>query len=222
MNDENLLLFVRDPNSEGVKTRLADVIGSKAARELYRCFLSDMLAALKEGNFPITIYVHPAVAVPTTRKALGERYQYRPQTGDDLGSNMHQAFAEAFADGCQRAVLIGSDLPDLPLDAVNEAFRLLHTVDCVIGPSTDGGYYLIGFTPRGFVSEAFSHMSWGSASVLNDTISRTEDHGRRVKRLPSWRDIDTVEDLQDFFLRTSTGVSGCRTRDYLIQSRLLD
>jgi len=181
-----------------------------------------MLATLKRGDFPVTIYVHPAAAVSIVRKTLGARYNYRPQAGDDLGHNMHQAFTEAFSGGYRRVVLIGSDLPDLPLDTVDEAFRLLHTADCVIGPSADGGYYLIGFTSTSFVSEAFSHISWGSASVLNDTIRRIEDHGRRVECLPSWRDIDTIEDLRDFFLRSTTRASGCRTRDYLIQSKLLD
>ena len=222
MNDENLLFFVRDPGSESVKSRLAAAVGREAARELYRCFLLDMAATLTRGDFSLAICVHPAEAVSAAKQFLGAQHHYRPQAGDDLGRNMREAFTEAFTAGYKRVVLIGSDLPDLPLDTLEKAFSLLRTVDCVIGPSADGGYYLIGFTSPSFVSEAFSRITWGSASVLADTIRCIEDHGRRIGYLPLGHDIDTLEDLRAFCLRSQGRSPALHTRGYLSRSRLLE
>jgi rSAM/selenodomain-associated transferase 1 len=108
---------------------------------------------------------------------------------------MRNAFIEAFEMGFRRVVLIGSDIPDLPLDFIEEAFTSLKKKDAVIGPAFDGGYYLIGFRGRTFSPMVFDGMAWGTKTVFEKTMTVLRKLNRRVHTLAERRDIDTIEDL---------------------------
>ena len=99
-----------------------------------------------------------------------------PQTGDDLGERMEQAFVRVFSEGFREAILIGSDIPGLSSGTVQEAFASLAGHDAVIGPANDGGYYLIGFTRRAFYPEIFHSMPWSTPAVFRETLGRLRRH----------------------------------------------
>jgi glycosyltransferase A (GT-A) superfamily protein (DUF2064 family) len=130
---ERILFFLKAPRPGTVKTRLAAELGPEAAALLYRAMAEDTLAALHAAGAPVTACYAPADAGPEVAAWLGPDLDYAPQRGDGLGARMLHAFEEAFARGARRAVLVGSDLPDLPPGRVAEALRLL-AGDCGPGP----------------------------------------------------------------------------------------
>ena len=220
MDDRCLLFFVKDPRHGPAKTRLARAVGKDTAQDLYKNFIHDMLLMLDRENYPFSICVDPGDALEGLKKLLGEKYQYLPQRGDDRGQKMEHCFRNAFSRGFRRVIVIGSDVPDLPGEIIGDAFRLLNTHDCVIGPSLDGGYYLIGFRIGSLLPEAFEGIEWGTEVVLKKTTDILERHHLRTHLLQAWRDIDTVEDLKQFFQRNK-GTSICsRTMTYLYTSTL--
>jgi len=113
-----------------------------------------------------------------------------------LGTRMHNAFTVCFAEGFRSVVLIGSDSPDLPREIINEAFESLKSCHAVIGPTYDGGYYLIGFSKDSLSEIFFENMAWSTDSVYAETIRRFDQEGLSFHVLPPWRDIDTVDDVR--------------------------
>jgi len=195
LDDRCLLFFVRSPGKGNVKSRLAAAIGHELTVKLYKSFVLQMLSTLKKGNFAFYVCFHPENALKGLKKWLGGRHHYIPQEGKDLGERMKNAFAAAFQTGFKRVVLIGSDIPDLPLEFIQEAFTSLEEKDAVIDPAYDGGYYLIGFTDKAFSPKVFEGMTWGTKTVFDDTMKVLEGLQKKVYTLKPLRDIDTVEDL---------------------------
>ncbi len=199
-----ILFFVRDPEPGEVKTRLAAVIGSRAAADLYASFLLDLAGVLRSGPLPFRFVFSPPDREAALRQRLGAGV-YRAQEGGDLGERMKNAFITAFDSGFSRAVLIGSDSPDLPPSRPAEAIELLGRNDAVLGPAHDGGYYLVGFTRRGFVPEAFSGPCWGADTVFRDTLAILARKKARVGLLPPFWDVDTFDDVKALARRGSAG-----------------
>jgi len=195
MQSTVLLLFIRYPEPGRVKTRLAARIGADEAAELYRNFILDILATLAKCGLPLRVYFSPSDRETALRAWLGPQYVFKPQRGPDLGARMRLAFEEAFGEGFSRGILLGSDVPDLPLSLLKEAVDALERHDAVIGPARDGGYYLIGFQ-RGFIpTDVFEGIPWSTAGVVRETMARLEAHECRIHHLPEWEDVDTAEDL---------------------------
>ena len=119
------------------------------------------------------------------------RFELVPQAEGDLGRRL-AAFVRQQVDGGARAVvLVGADSPTLPLEYVERAFVELERSDVVIGPATDGGYYLIGCGPRR--PPLFEYVAWGTARVLADTVAALADARWQLALLPPWYDVDTTE-----------------------------
>ena len=196
--EATLIVFVKAPRPGQVKTRLARFLGEAAAGELYRCFVADLLAMLAGLALVPRVYFYPAEAGAVMRDWLGEEYSLFPQQGDSLGDKMSHALAETFQAGADKAVLIGSDLPDLPPVIIKEALTALEQSPAVIGPGIDGGYYLIGFTAAGFTPAVFTDIPWSTETVFNRTMERFAAAGLRPYCLPAWADIDTAADLRRF------------------------
>ncbi len=195
MEDRCILFFIKNPKKARVKTRLASVIGDKMAVKLYKRFLLEMLATLNRGTFLFYVCFHPEDSLKDLKDWLGEDYLYVPQIGENLGEKMKNAFVEAFSMNFKRVLLIGSDIPDLPLEFIDEAFKSLNEKDVVIGPSVDGGYYLIGFKDKTFLPRAFEKIPWSTERVFDETMKVLENGRLTVHTLQPLRDIDTVEDL---------------------------
>jgi len=197
MDDRCLLFFIKNPEIGKVKTRLASAVGHEMAVKLYKRFLLEMLSTLNRGTFLFYLCFYPADALEELRNWLGEEYLYIPQRGEDLGERMKNGFTEALAMNFKRVVLIGSDIPGLPLDFIEEAFRSLEEKDAVIGPSLDGGYYLIGFKDKKFSPQAFKGIPWSTERVFEETMKILKREGLMVHTLQPRRDIDTIEDLKN-------------------------
>jgi rSAM/selenodomain-associated transferase 1 len=197
MDDRCLLFFVKNPEKGQVKKRLAASIGPDKALRLYKSFLLNILFTLNKGTFLFYVCFYPADALQSLKRWLGEDYLYMPQQGEDLGERMRNSFVEAFDMGFKRVVLIGSDIPDLPLEFIEEAFASLEEKDVVIGPTFDGGYYLIGFRDKTFLPQVFKGILWGRESVFEDTTKVLNQEKRSIYTLKRWRDIDTIDDLRN-------------------------
>ena len=222
MSDSCLLFFVRNPERDEVKTRLAATVGQNVARDLYRCFMLDMLSAFGGAGFPLTICYSPKDALDDLTGIVGEGYGFQRQYGEGLGEKMKNGMTDSFAQGFDPVIVIGSDIPDLPVAFIRESFAALQTYDSVIGPALDGGYYLIGFKQEGFLPEAFQGIGWGTGTVLTRTLDILGDNQRTAYLLPSLRDIDTLEDLKVFFEKHKHTPQSLRTMTYLNNSQILE
>jgi hypothetical protein len=211
-----ILFFVKNPVKGEVKSRLAAVLGETIAVELYENFILDMLTTVDSCKARCLICFFPERAQKKLKHWLGRAYHYLPQEGKDLGERMKNGFIEAFRMKCKNVVLIGSDIPDLPLSFVRRAFRMLKKYDAVVGPARDGGYYLIGFRHDTFIPEVFDRLTWGGKTVLRSTLNRLKKRGCRVHLLPAWNDVDTADDVMALLLRNKSGKCACpKTITYL-------
>jgi rSAM/selenodomain-associated transferase 1 len=193
-----LIIFAREPIPGRVKTRLAATIGDVAATEVYEAMLEDVLDVSRRlGDVETVVYWD---CKEETLQILAEKYacSSRRQSGGDLGQRMLAAFGEMFANGSEVCCIIGSDSPDLPLSYILEAYRLLTTQqsDLVIGPSRDGGYYLLGM--RRVWPQLFTSIDWGTPRVLRQSMDTADKAGIVAALLPEWYDIDTNDDLEKF------------------------
>ena len=171
---------------------------------------------LRKGRYPFVISFYPSYAETSIKKWLGKENSLMPQTGEDLGERMKYAFTKVFSEGFASIVLIGSDCPDLPSILIDEAFKSLKDHDAVIGPSFDGGYYLIGFNRHTFAPGVFEGIEWGHADVFARTAGAFNKFDTRFFVLPRWRDIDTVDDLKTFYTeRVTTAFAESATMQYL-------
>ncbi len=218
VTDNCVLFFVKYPVQGQVKTRLAAELGEEVVVELYKNFVLDMLSTIRRLNVPFRICFHPESAGDKVKGWLGEQYAYIAQEGSNLGQRMKNALTQIFEENFSRAILVGSDIPDLPAAFLIEALQSLESHHAVIGPGSDGGYYLIGFSKAHFLPEAFDGISWSTESVFQQTIDVLEKHSSNVHILPQWFDIDTPVDLRELINRNrNTAFDKSKTFSYLLQ-----
>jgi rSAM/selenodomain-associated transferase 1 len=189
-----LIIFIRPPVPGKVKTRLAATVGDAEALRIYGWLLSrtchEALGVEAERRL---FYSEPPSGAdhwpePAFRKSL--------QRGADLGDRMHNAFAEVFAGGAAKAVVIGSDCPELNSALIEQAFVALDRCDFVLGPTPDGGYYLLGMhQPEPTV---FRDVAWSTETVFRQTVEQIERLGKTVHFLPELSDVDTEADWRAF------------------------
>jgi hypothetical protein len=187
-------IFAKYWEPGGVKTRLARDIGQEAAATLQREFFRTLVHRF--GTIAATRVVRFA---PPDRRAefaslTGGNWQLEPQSAGDLGHRMADYFRAAFQRGCERVVLIGSDSPTLPPTVVTDAFERLATDSVVLGPSADGGYYLVG--AAGSVPPIFGEVEWSTGSVWDQTRRQLAAARIPYAQLPLWYDVDNVDDLR--------------------------
>ena len=172
-------------------------LSDEQACELYCALLLDQLDNLT-GLSEIDLYLAytPAHAAPLIENLSPPGFQYFPQRGVDLGARMNEVFAELWRRGHHRLVLIGSDLPVLRLEILREAFKYLDAPDrrAVLGPSQDGGYYLVGMNRA--IPELFSGMTWSHDRVLADSLVKLRELCINFALLPDGFDVDTMADIQ--------------------------
>lgn len=193
--DSALILFARDPVLGKVKTRLSPFLEDESILKLYTCFLKDSLNNIRQvENIDHFVGVAPSNESGFFSEMLAPDIQLFIQEGELLGDKMRRAIEDRFAEGYGRVVIIGSDSPSLPVSYIDRAFD--SDKDMVLGPSTDGGYYLIGM--KGKVVEVFDGVNWGTDTVLRETCDRLVKNGVELELLPVWYDIDSPEDLKFF------------------------
>lgn len=195
-----LVIFAKAPIPGQVKTRLSPALTEDEAATLHGSFVLDTLERTKAaaGKFKLPIDRFLACA-PSSSHVFFRIMEARhgvtllDQQGDDLGARMHQAFAGLFAQGYQRVCLVGTDVPSLPLTHYRDAVEALTRHDLVIGPASDGGYYLIGLTQP--CPDLFTDIPWSTDRVMALTQHKAVEAGLKVVLLPTWSDVDTIDDL---------------------------
>jgi len=197
-NKSVVIVFLRAPEKGRVKTRLARDIGEEKALALYEKFVQITLSAVEKSGLDHMICFFPADRKAVVEKWLGPDHLYISQVGCDLGQRMKNALSKVFTGGAGKVVLTGTDIPDISSSGLLAAMELLDSNDVVIGPSMDGGYWLIGFRRDGFCPDLFSRVDWGTDSVFSTTIERCKVFELSIGILPVLQDIDTLEDLQSF------------------------
>jgi len=186
-----LVIFVRNPISGQVKTRLAKDIGDERALEIYQQLLQHTLEITRSLSFRKFIYYADEVSDYDLWSVPG--YTKRKQNGNDLGERMLNSFKELFDQGFTQIIIIGSDCLQLKMETLEEALALLESNNAVIGPARDGGYYLLGLTK--FYPELFINKPWSTDKVFAKTIEDFIDLGISYAFLEELSDIDTVADL---------------------------
>lgn len=196
------IIFAKEPLPGQVKTRLTPPLSPEMACRLYHCFLEDIIEeTVRLRGMEIAVAYSPASARGFFQGLVPPRIRLVAQEGRDLGERQAHAFAWGFDAGYDVVLLRGSDTPDLPGDILLEALEKLTAgpAQVVLGPSRDGGYYLIGL--KGLHPRLFDGLTWSTGSVLADTLSRAQELDLKVHLLPYWQDIDTYADLVDLLTR---------------------
>lgn len=192
-------MFAKAPRAGQVKTRLAATLGQDTAAEVYSLFLQYLLARLSSLGYYKTLAFWPAGQVACFADFAAQGWQIEPQCQGDLGTRMCQFFRAGFAADSGQVVLIGSDSPDLPLETIHAAFLHLESSEVVLGPSHDGGYYLIGMSA--FHPQLFDDIPWSSPQVFDETVAKLHRHGTSHTILDPWYDVDDEDDLHHLLAR---------------------
>lgn len=194
-----MIVFAKNPIPNAVKTRLIPPLSPEQAATLYTAFLTDWCEALAElRDVDLVIAYTPADAQPDLQALISDDAIYIPQVGIDLGERLTSATQWAAEHGYTKILIVGSDSPTLPISYISQALTLLDSRNIVIGPSTDGGYYLIGFSVKALattVPHVFEEIAWSTADVFQQTVTRIGEVKVTFGLLPPWYDIDTPEDL---------------------------
>lgn len=190
MHSDALIIFARPPVAGQVKTRLAAGIGNAGALTVYRRLLNHT-RAVSEAIAPDK---HVFLTGQDTEN-FWLPFARHLQAGGDLGDRMAAAFGQLFAAGYEKLVIIGSDCPGLNAALLSIAFEALNDTDVVLGPATDGGYYLLGM--RRLHPDLFRDKSWSSDQVLCETLSTARARNLSYTLLPTLTDVDAAADLPE-------------------------
>jgi rSAM/selenodomain-associated transferase 1 len=217
MHQTAIILYAREPKPGFAKTRLAAAMGNPTAAEVYSCMLEHAIEELKKLPPGISVTLSGATesdAVYLKSLALAF-WTLEIQSGNDIGERMKMSFHAALTSGHTRALLIGSDIPDMNEELLLRALTMLDTHDVVMGPAFDGGYYLLGL--KKLVPELFEDIPWSTELVFSASrkILVREELSHAI--LPRRADVDDVEDLLRWV--SETGASTLRKKLRSVLSR---
>ena len=225
--DTCLIVFAKNPIPNQVKTRLLPTLSSKQAASLYQAFLVDWCEIIKQlSNTDLVIAYAPPEGLLDLQNLLGEDFIYVAQKGKGLGERLTNVTQWAADNGYKKIIFVGSDSPTLPISYVSQGIDSLNTCDVVLGPSMDGGYYLIGFSKNKLnimVPYIFEDIAWSTEHVFLQTVERIHSIAAKLTLLPPWYDVDTPDDLH--FLHAhiramrlaNVKVQANRTEGYLLE-----
>lgn len=189
---EQLIIFVKNPIPGTVKTRIARTVGNDKAAEVYRHLIAYTQSLTRTLPWHRVVYYSDFI----NPNDGWNSYEKRIQQGTDLGERMLNAFQERFKMGAQRVVIIGSDCLDLRAEHLKQAFRCLDTSDVVLGPATDGGYYLLGM--KQLHPFLFEHKPWSQPELIDLTLKDLQQKGVSYELLEELTDVDEWADYQRY------------------------
>lgn len=194
-----LLVFVKYPEPGRVKTRLASTIGAKLAAQLYSEFIRATFSLAQQIEAAVRFVTFtPAEKEQALREHFPGPFQWFAQIdAANLGARIHHAIRRVQQSGCSHVLTIGTDSPSLPAEYLDQAAAALETHELVLGPATDGGYYLIGLNSAPH-PELFTGIAWSTERVLHQTLQRAKQLRMSVHLLPSWYDVDDLATLRRF------------------------
>lgn len=206
-------IMARYPRAGDTKTRLAADIGAQQAADFYSICARTIFSEMR--NVPVHIskfiFFTGNSNWDKVSQWTGDGFDLLPQVGTNLGKRLANSFSQLFSSGIERAALIASDVPDISLAVIDEAFSALESNDIVLGPAHDGGYYLIGMNRLN--KALFKGIRWGSEEVLQDTLARVVESGLSFYMLPALIDIDSVADLRLWL--AMAGTKALELREYV-------
>jgi hypothetical protein len=187
-------VVAKRPANGHTKTRLCPPLDGETAARLYEGFLADTIELIRQASGVERAIAFLPIEAEAYFRRLAPDFGLTPQQGDDLGARLDNLLAMALAAGARQAVVVDSDSPTLPVSYLADAFAALDAgADVVLGPTEDGGYYLIGLArpqPR-----LLREIPMSTPTVLQDTLALAHTLGLTTALLPPWYDIDTVADL---------------------------
>lgn len=189
-----LIVFAKEPVAGRVKTRLKSCFADAKLARLYKAFVEDTLVIAKETRCQRKILAFASARAPCFLRSVGNSFELIEQRGRTLGERMHNAFVYAKENESKKTVIIGTDSPTLSSSLIEKAFKKLERHDVVLGPSFDGGYYLIGM--KELCPDLFKGIRWSSCDVTRRTLQNAKRIGRRVALLDEWYDVDGREGLE--------------------------
>ena len=215
MSDNHLIIFIKYPEPGKVKTRLSKGIGKENATILYKLFVEALLKRVSINNtytenkngqhraYETTIFFSPEDRKEEMKNWLGQKHKNKlsPQSGNNLGERISNAFRLISKAGAKKVVIIGSDTPALDKETILQSFDLLSHNDTVIGPTKDGGYFLLGLSfltdsfKRDSAWEIFTGIEWSTENVFTQTIESVRKCGLTYELLFQYYDIDIQLDL---------------------------
>jgi len=194
---DQLTIFTRYPEPGLTKTRLISALGEEGAAALQKKLTEKTIQKIEQ--LVKTSTIEPVICfeggdLVSMQNWLGLDRFYQQQGHGDLGKKLIKAFGDAFSAGAQRVVTIGCDCPGLSKEHIGRAFDALYLKDLVLGPATDGGYYLIGIKYP--LDALFKNIPWGTDKVFEETVSLAQQLGLSIEILEELHDVDRPEDLK--------------------------
>jgi rSAM/selenodomain-associated transferase 1 len=191
--NRTLVIMAKAPRLGSVKTRLAERLSPQAVTELYRCLLNDTIALAQALNHVEIAVMCPASDVDDLSRAVAKIVRIVPQTGQGLAAGLASVFNHFASSGQRRVIAFNSDSPHLPPSVLETAFDALEARDLVVGPTHDGGYYLVG--ARASHSDLFASDGMGTANALEALLTRARALELSVHLTDPFYDIDVEGDL---------------------------
>jgi rSAM/selenodomain-associated transferase 1 len=185
-------VFAKQAVPGQVKTRLAASRSAEWAAGVAAAFLGDSLDRFAQIDARRIVTFAPDSAAAQFATVCPRGFDLIPQGDGDLGRRLERFFGTQLRAGAESVVVVGTDSPTLPPAFIEQAFEAVATADVVLGPATDGGYYLIGCSRR--VPPIFHDITWGCRTVLAQTVARLAEAALRLALLPPWYDVDTLDD----------------------------
>jgi rSAM/selenodomain-associated transferase 1 len=213
--------MTKHPTVGKVKTRLGESIGHKEVAHLYLCFLKDTIEKVNRLGIPFFIYYTPKNKKDDFVRLLPDNFTLMPQFGNDLGKKIYHGFNTAFKMDYTSAIALASDVPDLPPSFLVESVNKLKHFDSVMGPSFDGGYYLIGLKKNEACQNLFQGIKWSTESVYTETMKKIQKRKISCYQLTPWRDIDLIEDLEHLQYSDNPFFHKSHTWKYLKDSKII-
>ena len=194
--DAGLIILARHPRVGAVRSRLAHTLGEKVAMEFHRLSAERLFLELERLPFPVQrfLFYSGSEDEVALRKWTGNSFVYEQQKGADRGERLRHAFGATFARRVRKAVIVGTDVPDLTAGLIDEALHLLDTYDVVIGPDHNGGYYLLGL--KAVHDDLFHNVPWGTSRVYGYTLRMIKALDLSLAFLPMLIDVNTEADLR--------------------------
>lgn len=202
MSRSAIIIFAKQPSAGKVKTRLAKSTGEQFAVSFYRLVTEQLMNELRNfSEFKKYLFFSPESHKNVMRNWFGNGFIYVKQKGTGLGLRMKDAFEIVLSEGNDRIIIVGTDVPDLSSDVILNAFSKLELFDVVIGPCTDGGYYLLGMKQS--IPEIFENIKWSTDTVFKSTIKKLDQLNLSYLVLDEFQDIDTEDDLNNWLSKSN-------------------
>jgi len=193
-----IIILTKFPEAGKVKTRLSKDIGSEDATDIYKAVLLDNWHNANRTEHDLSIEFSPPNSRKKFQELFGNNVILNPQFGTDIGWRMANAFASCFQQQFDAAILIGGDVPGISENLLNEALSSLEDNDIVLGPTYDGGYYLIGFRKDSYSAKLFQNIDWSTSKVLEQTLEIIRKTNNKLYLIENRIDLDTLDDVEQF------------------------